>query len=179
MRAGRAKSGFEKRACCIEARERSRDRGGRHRRSASDGFGVTMDAQRPHGLPAARLVEGPPTDRFDDVRVGDVSGSKSISGARGPARGLPTKGSEVHRVAVRLPGMLEAEVESTGGQGKFVQLQIHDGTLATQGLVHGLSGLGWRVDVKRSSPREEPPSRDRRRRESRGENRERVERADV
>lgn len=100
------------------------------------------------------------------------------TGASGRAAGRVS--TEPGAVKMVVPGLVEAFVESVPGSPTRVEVSLLDAGLATRGLVHGLLGRGWSVEVRTStSSGHHRESKDERRRERGPENRERVERKDV
>lgn len=154
----------------VRARERRRQQS----RVAEDaGFGALVRSERQAHLPV-----GAEADAEEEPSSLEGLNKSAPSGVPWPAV-APRRTERPAAVAVHVPGVIDARILGGERGGKLVEVQLHDATLATQGLVHGLSEMGWRVDVRRSSPREHSHSRDRRKRENRGQSRERMERADV
>jgi hypothetical protein len=155
------------------AREPRKGRVGRRRKEQKARAFIDVIERMPQE-PISVAVEADEPERQIDAAVGP---------APRPWAGLfadpANRGHSKEVVSVRVPGILEASIERSTARGERVVVQMFDGGLATQGLVHGLSSLGWRVELKEPARQPAHRSKDRRRRENPRENRDRVERTNV
>ncbi|MFT6395431.1 MAG: hypothetical protein ACJAYU_000173 [Bradymonadia bacterium] len=144
----------------------------RRKRSPFDALLAVSPGRPP--LHSSALTSDSQVGHYEPIReVGPVSRPASTSS---PA----CTGLQKSVAIVSVPGVLEASIEVRAGCLTRVTACVLDVGLATQGLTHGLSGRGWKVEVRTSGGSErDRNSRDERQRERGPENRERVERKDV